>query len=151
LDLKFADHSSGAGAPGGDAAEIFYTNSSKLPIKSGAGAFDRIRIESELQGGMIRNAVTDLWLGAALPTTEKLVELISQAFHKTQASAITFSPDFTVCDVCHMVLRGLLSNCPQCGSMRVDGLAQDANRYSRTSTWSRWKLAEMNQRRREEI
>jgi ribonucleoside-triphosphate reductase len=151
LDMKFAEHPGGAINLGGESAEIFYTNSIKLPVNSGAGAFDRIRIESELQGGMIRNAVTELWLGAALPATEKLVELISQTFHKTQASAITFSPDFTVCDVCHMVLRGLLSNCPQCGSMRVDGLAQGANRYSRTSTWPRWKLAEMNQRRREEI
>ncbi|HEU0176069.1 MAG TPA: anaerobic ribonucleoside-triphosphate reductase [Blastocatellia bacterium] len=152
LDLKFANHPSGQINPGSEgAAEIFYTNSVKLPVKSGAGAFDRIRIESELQGGMIRNAVTDLWFGAALPATEKLVELISQAFHKTQASAIAFSPDFTVCDVCHIVLRGLLSNCPQCGSMRVDGLAQGANRYGRTSTWPRWKLAELNQRRREEI
>jgi ribonucleoside-triphosphate reductase (formate) len=152
LDLKFADHAGGAAGPGGDsAADIFYTNSAKLPVKSGVGAFDRIRIESELQGGMIRNAVTDLWLGAALPATEKLVNLISQAFHKTQTSAITIAPDFTVCDVCHMVLRGLLSNCPQCGSMCVDGLAQGANRYSRTSTWPRWKLAELDQRRREEI
>src|SRR5262249_16586979 len=59
LDLKFANHP--GGAPSGDSgAEIFYTNSVKLPVKSGAGAFDRIRIESELQGGMIRNAVTDL-------------------------------------------------------------------------------------------
>jgi anaerobic ribonucleoside-triphosphate reductase len=53
--------------------------------------------------------------------------------------------------VCHIVLRGLLSACPQCGSMRVDGLAQGANRYSRTATWPRWKLAELNLRRREEI
>jgi ribonucleoside-triphosphate reductase len=152
LDLKFANNPGGAIGPGGEsAADIFYTNSIKLPVKSGVGAFDRIRIESELQGGMIRNAVTDLWPGAALPATEKLVELISQAFHKTQASALAFSPDFTICDVCHVVLRGLLSNCPQCGSMRVDGLAQGANRYSRTSTWPRWKLAELNQRRREEI
>jgi ribonucleoside-triphosphate reductase len=152
MDLKFANHPGAAISPGGEsAADVFYTNSAKLPIKSGVGAFDRIRIESELQGGMIRNACADLWLGAALPPTEKLVELISQAFHKTQASAITFSPDFTVCDVCHIVMRGLLSNCPQCGSMRVDGLAQGADRYSRTSTWPRWKLAELDQRRREEI
>jgi ribonucleoside-triphosphate reductase len=152
MDLKFANHPGGAISPGGEsAADVFYTNSAKLPIKSGVGAFDRIRIESEMQGGMIRNACADLWLGAALPPTEKIVELISQAFHKTQASAITFSPDFTVCDVCHIVLRGLLGNCPQCGSMRVDGLAQGSNRYSRTSTWPRWKLAELDQRRREEI
>ncbi len=152
LDLKFADGAGGGVSPGAaDAAEIFYTNSIKLPVKSGVGAFDRIRIESELQGGMIRNAVTDIWLGDSLPATEKIVDLISQTFHRTRASAITFSPDFTVCDVCHMLLRGLLSDCPQCGSMRVAGFAQAANRYSRTSTWPRWKLAELDQRRREEI
>jgi ribonucleoside-triphosphate reductase len=152
MDLKFAGNTGGPINPGGEsAAEIFYTNSVKLPAKSGAGAFDRLCIESELQGGMIRNAVTDIWLGAGLPPTEKVEMLISQAFHKTQAAAVAFSPDFTVCDVCHVVLRGLLSNCPQCGSMRVDGLAQGSNRYSRTSTWPRWKLSELDQRRREEI
>jgi ribonucleoside-triphosphate reductase (formate) len=151
LDLRFASHASAINPGSESAAEVFYTNSIKLPVKSDVRAFDRIRIESELQGAMIRNAVTDLWLGAALPPPEKLAELISQAFHKTQISAITFSPEFTICDVCHTVLRGLLSNCPQCGSMRVDGLAQATNRYGRTSTWPRWKLAELNQRRHEEL
>ncbi|HKQ77732.1 MAG TPA: anaerobic ribonucleoside-triphosphate reductase, partial [Blastocatellia bacterium] len=151
LDLRFANHASAINSGSESAAEVFYTNSIKLPVKSDVRALNRIRIESELQGGMIRNAVTDLWLGAALPTPEKLAELISQAFHQTQISAITFSPEFTVCDVCHTVLRGLLSNCPQCGSMRIDGLAQSTNRYSRTSTWPRWKLAELNQRRHEEL
>src|SRR5262252_3464870 len=151
LDLRFAGQASAVNPDNESAAEVFYTNSIKLPAQSDVNAFDRIRIESELQGGMIRNAVTDLWLGAALPAPEQLAELISKAFHNTQTSAITFSPEFTVCDVCHTVLRGLLSNCPQCGSMRVDGLAQSTNRYSRTSTWPRWKLAELDQRRREEI
>src|SRR5262245_192067 len=151
LDLRFTNHASAINAGSESAAEVFYTNSIKLPVKSDVNAFNRIRIESELQGGMIRNAVTDIWLGATLPAPEKLADLISQAFHKTQVSAITFSPEFTVCDVCHTVLRGLLSNCPQCGSMRVDGLALATNRYGRTSTWPRWKLAELNQRRHEEI
>jgi ribonucleoside-triphosphate reductase len=151
LDLRFASHTSAVNAGSESSSEVFYTNSIKLPVNSQVGAFDRIRIESELQGGMIRNATTDLWLGATLPAAEKLAELISRAFHETQVSAIIFSPEFTVCDVCHTVMRGLLSNCPQCGSMRVDGLAQATNRYSRTSTWPRWKLAELNRRKREEL
>jgi ribonucleoside-triphosphate reductase len=151
LDLRFANHASAVNSGTESGAEVFYTNSTKLPVNSAVAAVDRIRIESELQGGMIRNAVTDLWLGASLPPTERLVELISDAFHKTRTSAITFSTEFTVCDVCHSVLRGLLNNCPQCGSMRVDGLAQATNRYSRTSTWPRWKLAELGQRKHEEI
>jgi ribonucleoside-triphosphate reductase len=151
LDLRFASHTSAVNAGSESSSEVFYTNSIKLPVNSQVSVFDRIRIESELQGGMIRNATTDLWLGAALPAAEKLAELISKAFHETQVSAITFSPEFTVCEVCHTALRGLLSNCPQCGSMRVDGLARAANRYSRTSTWPRWKLAELNQRKRQEL
>jgi len=151
LDLRYANHASAINTGSLSASEVFYTNSVKLPVTSDVSAFDRIRVESELQGGMIRNAVTDLWLGNALPTTEKLADLICQAFHKTQTSAIAFSPEFTVCDVCYTVLRGLLSDCPQCGSMRVDGLAQATNRYSRTSTWPRWKLAELNQRKRQEL
>ncbi|MGE0128592.1 MAG: anaerobic ribonucleoside-triphosphate reductase [Blastocatellales bacterium] len=151
LDLRFASHTSAVNAGSENSTEVFYTNSIKLPVNSLSGAFNRIRIESELQSGMIRNATTDLWLGAALPSTERLAELISKAFHETQISAITFSPEFTVCDVCHTVMRGLLNNCPQCGSIRVDGLAQTTDRYSRTSTWPRWKLAELNQRKHEEL
>lgn len=151
LDLRFANHTSAVSAGAESSTEVFYTNSVKLPVDSAFGAFDRIRIESELQGGMIRNATTDLWLGAALPPIDRLAELISKAFYESQASALTFSPEFTVCDACHTVMRGILNNCPQCGSIRVDGLAQATNRYSRTSTWPRWKLAELNQRKREEL
>jgi ribonucleoside-triphosphate reductase len=151
LDLRFASHTSAINPGSESSTEVFYTNSAKLPAPSAVDAFDRIRVEGELQAGMIRNATTDLWIGSSLPRPERLAELISKAFHETQASAITFSPEFTVCDVCHTVQRGLQTTCPQCGSTRVDGLAQATNRYSRTSTWPRWKLAELGQRKREEF
>ncbi len=151
LDLRFASHASAVNAGSKNSTEVYYTNSAKLPVNSPVGAFDRVRIESELHGGIIRGATTDLWLGAALPAAEQLAELIARAFQQTRASAITFSPEFTICDVCHTVLSGLQSACPQCGSTRVDGLAQATNRYSRTSTWPRWKLAELGHRKREEF
>src|SRR5262249_52333853 len=78
LDLRIASHTSAVNPGSESGAEVFYTNSVKLPVKSAVNAFDRIRIESELQGGMIRNAITDLWLGAALPAPEQLAELISK-------------------------------------------------------------------------
>ena len=50
MDLKFANHPGGLISPVGEsAADVFYTNSAKLPIKSDVGAFDRIRIENDLQ------------------------------------------------------------------------------------------------------
>jgi ribonucleoside-triphosphate reductase len=132
-----------------DESEIYYTNSVKLPVGSPVSAADRIRIEGALQGGMISNAMTDIWLGVGLPSADHLALLISHAFNQTKASAITFSPEFTVCAICQTVSRGIHATCPHCGSARVDDLAQSTNRYSRTSTWPRWKLAELKQRYRE--
>jgi ribonucleoside-triphosphate reductase len=134
-----------------DASEFYYTNSVKLPAASAASALERIRIEGALQAGAMWEAISDVWLGASTPPTERLAVLISRAFYQTQAAALTFSPEFTICTACHTSTRGLVEACPQCGSTRVDGLAQATNRFSRTSTWPRWKLAELRRRRREEV
>lgn len=134
-----------------DEGDTYYTNSVKLPVASHIGAPEKIMIEGLLQGGIISNALTDFWLGVGLPSPENVAQLISHAFYQTKASAITFSPEFTICGVCQVLSRGLHLTCPQCGSDRVDGIAQATNRYSRTSTWPRWKQAELRDRRREEI
>jgi anaerobic ribonucleoside-triphosphate reductase len=134
-----------------DAREAFYTNSVKLPVSSAAGALEKVRIEGALQSGLVWQAASDLWLGAALPPAEQLAVFISRAFYQTQTAALTFSPEFTICADCHTAARGLVAACPQCGSARVDGLAQATNRYSRTSVWPRWKLAELKLRQRKEI
>jgi anaerobic ribonucleoside-triphosphate reductase len=133
-----------------DGGEAYYTNAAKLPATSHAGAFDRFRIEGAIQQGKIFGATSEIWLGGALPPHEKLAVLVSRAFYQTEVSAITFSPEFTICLICRTVSRGLLAVCPQCGASRVDGLAQSTNRFGRTSIWPRWKLTELRRRRREE-
>jgi ribonucleoside-triphosphate reductase (formate) len=134
-----------------DENEFYYTNSIKLPVSSKISPAEKVRIEGLLNGGVISNAVTDLWLGIGLPTPDYLTTLVTHAFNQTRASALTFSPEFTICLICQTFSRGLHAICPQCGSNRVDGMAQATNRYSRTSAWPRWKLAELKARRREEV
>jgi ribonucleoside-triphosphate reductase len=129
--------------------EIFYSNSAKLPAGSAVGATEKLRIEGALQGKAIWGVANEIWLGQTLPSSELLSDFVLQAFRQTKVSAITFSPEFTVCSVCRAVSRGLHKECPQCGATRVDGLAQAANRYSFTSKWPQWKLAELNLRKRE--
>jgi ribonucleoside-triphosphate reductase len=134
-----------------DVEEAFYTNSVKLPVASALSALEKVRIEGALQAGMVWQATSDLWLGASLPAAERLAVFISRAFYQTHIPAITFSPEFTICTDCHTAARGILTDCPHCRSARVDGLAQVTNRYSRTSTWPRWKLAELKKRRLKEV
>lgn len=129
--------------------EIFYSNSAKLPAASAVSAAEKLRIEGALQGKAIWGVASEIWLGETLPSSEQLSDFVLQAFQQTKVSAITFSPEFTVCSVCRTVSRGRHETCPQCGATRVDGLAQATNRYSFTSKWPRWKLAELNLRNHE--
>lgn len=127
---------------------VFYTNSAKLPANSSADPITRLSIEGALQGKLIWNSTSNIHLGQSLPQAAELAEFVRQAFHQTKVSAITFSPEFTVCIVCRSVSRGLHAECPQCGANRVEGLAQATNRYSFVSKWPQWKLAELNLRNR---
>jgi ribonucleoside-triphosphate reductase len=131
--------------------EVSYTSAARLPVTSEIDAFTRARIEGALQAGAIHGATTDIWPGAELPPAERLAVLISRVFYQTSAAALTISPDFTICAACHAITRGIVASCAECGSTRVDGLAQATNRYSRTSTWPQWKLAELKKRRRQEF
>src|SRR5262245_61411892 len=127
--------------------EIYYTNSVELPDNSRVDDFEKLRIEGSLHAGMIQGATTDLWLGVELPPADKMAMLIAHGLRHTSVSAITFSPEFTICNVCHTFTRGYQTVCPQCGADRLDGLAQVANRYSRTSNWPRWMVVELERRR----
>ncbi|MGH9837249.1 MAG: anaerobic ribonucleoside-triphosphate reductase [Blastocatellia bacterium] len=142
--VSFARGEEGAAV---DELDIYYTNAVKLPDNCRVDAFERTRIEGDLQAGMIRGATTDLWLGQELPESDQIAMLIAHALQQTSASAITFSPEFTICLVCHTFTRGSYNTCPECGSDRVDGLAQATNRHSRISNWPRWMLAELERRR----
>ena len=128
---------------------MFYTNSAKLPAASNVSPISQLMIEGALQNGLIWNSTSDIALGQTLPQPAELADFVRQAFTQTQVSALTFSTEFTVCTVCRAVSRGLHTECPECGATRVEGLAQATNRYSFTSKWPRWKLAELKLRKHE--
>ncbi|MBS1789496.1 MAG: hypothetical protein JST85_17360 [Acidobacteria bacterium] len=128
---------------------MFYTNSTKLPAASNVSPINQLTIEGALQNGLIWNSASDIALGQTLPQPGELADFVRQAFNQTQVSAFTFSTEFTICTVCRTVSRGLHSECPQCGSTRIEGLAQATNRYSFTSKWPRWKLTELKLRHHE--
>ncbi len=128
--------------------DVFYTGSVKLPVTSTVDAVEKARLEGALQSGTFWGAATDIWLGGSLPQPAQIAELITRTFRETQTAAISFAPEFTLCQACHTLTRGLQSSCWHCGAARVDNLAQAANRYSRTSTWPRWKLTELQMRNR---
>lgn len=131
--------------------EIFYTNALKLPIQHRLNLLERLKLEGSLQAGNIWGGASVLWLGESLPTQERLLALLLLVFHQTQLPALVLAPEFTVCLACISATRGQASACPNCGSTRIDSLAQAANRYSYVSSWPRWMQRKLQLRRRDEI
>lgn len=138
-------------APAPNVDEIFYTNALKLPVKHRLNLLERLRIEGLLQAGNVWGTSSDLWLHETPPSHERMLTLLSLVFHQTQLPTLMVASEFTICLACFTVTRGHFNACPQCGSTRVDGLAQATNRYGFISTWPRWKRSKLQQRRRDEI
>lgn len=108
----------------------------------------RIRIEGRFHPLFRAGAVTHIELGAAEPPAALLADLVVRAFRETQNNQIVFSPEFTCCDRCGGVMRGLHEKCGRCGSAEVDGLARITQYFSRVSGWNRGKRAELSDRNR---
>lgn len=131
--------------------DVFYTNALKLPIQHRLNLLERLKLEGNLQAGNIWGGASALWLGEDMPTLERLLALLLLVFHQTQLPALAIAPEFTICLACVSATRGQATTCAQCGSTRVENLAQAANRYGYVSTWPRWMKHKLHMRRRDEI
>lgn len=129
----------------------YYSNGARLPVSTGVPTPVRQRVEGLIQSGRIFNASSEVWLGAEETMPAKLTALVSRCFHDTGIAALTFAPEFTICLSCRATSRGLTSVCSECGSDRVDDIALETDRMSRTSLWPRFKIAELEQRNREDL
>ncbi|HXG68884.1 MAG TPA: anaerobic ribonucleoside-triphosphate reductase [Blastocatellia bacterium] len=131
-----------------EAEAAYYTDSMRLPATSDASVLERVRIEGVFHGHGFVDAATEIWLGEAVPDANDLGRLISQAFYQSTCAGLVFCPEFTVCASCDHTTRGLHQTCPNCQSVRVDGLAYAGDRYDNTSSWDAGRLAELRDRRR---
>ncbi|HEX4951559.1 MAG TPA: anaerobic ribonucleoside-triphosphate reductase, partial [Blastocatellia bacterium] len=132
-----------------DPHEAYYTNAAKVPASRKIGALEKLRIEGLLQQNALLGAASEIWGDETVLKPEQMAVLVSRAFYQTNVSAVTLSPEFTVCLACHAVTPGLVAACPQCNATRLDTLALTTSHYSRVSSWPRWKVAEFKLRKRE--
>jgi anaerobic ribonucleoside-triphosphate reductase len=109
---------------------------------------ERIRTEGVFHEFGFLYAATEIWLGEAIPQSDEMARLISQAFYQSSCAGLVFCPEFTVCFECGHTARGLHTICPKCESEKVAGLAYAGDRYGLTSSWDEGRLAELKDRTR---
>ncbi len=126
--------------------EIYYTNSTCLPVSSHENPIDRVTTEGLFHPIIEAGAITHIWLGESKPSKESLANFVVKVFRETQNDQIAFSPEFTNCLQCQRTVRGLRDSCPLCGSEQVDGITRITGYFTKISSWNKGKIGELKAR-----
>ncbi|MFA5205912.1 MAG: anaerobic ribonucleoside-triphosphate reductase, partial [Lentisphaeria bacterium] len=78
-------------------------------------------------------------VGEERPDAEAIAALITDVFHRTQAAQVTVSPEFTYCNSCQFIDRGIKSVCGKCGSEDVVGETRVVGYFSKIQNWNKSK------------
>ncbi|MBL3538736.1 anaerobic ribonucleoside-triphosphate reductase [Aminivibrio sp.] len=146
LDLK--DWPEAASVVKGDpcSGEVYYTNSSHIPYSVRMDPADKVLWEGRFHPMISAGAITHLWMGEHKPDPDALASFIRKIFRHTENAQVAFSPEFTICNSCGRVSRGLRTECGWCGSRDVDGITRITGYFTRTSSWNGGKRAELRDR-----
>lgn len=128
--------------------EIYYTNSTHLNYKLAQDPIDKVAQEGELHPMIKAGAITHIWMGEHKPDPKALASFVTKTFRHTENAQIAFSPEFTICNECDHMSRGLADHCELCGSEDVDGITRITGYFTRISSWNAGKRGELKDRAR---
>ncbi|MDD4179004.1 MAG: anaerobic ribonucleoside-triphosphate reductase [Candidatus Margulisbacteria bacterium] len=128
--------------------EIYYTNSTYFNVSHPMNPVDRVKQEGMFHPLIDAGALTHVWLGESKPNPDSIANFVTKTFQNTQNSQIAFSPEFTSCNDCGKITRGLRSACPHCQSANIEGITRITGYFSRITGWNKGKTGELKDRYR---
>jgi len=147
LDLKWYPHETMQVVQGNvDTGEIYYTNSTLLNVGADMDPIERVRQEGILHPLIEAGSISHIWLGEAKPSGQSIAKLVKKIFYNTTNDQVAFSPEFTACNECGRIIRGIQDNCSYCGSSNLDLITRVTGYFSRVSMWNKGKVAELKDR-----
>jgi len=152
LDLKHFGEDAAKVIKGNQATgEVYYTNSTYFNISHPMNPIDRVMEEGLFHPLIDAGALTHVWLGESQPSPASIASFVVKTFKHTQNSQIAFSPEFTSCNDCGKISRGLRDTCVSCNSSNVEGITRITGYFSKVSGWNKGKLGELRDRHRTEL
>jgi len=126
--------------------ESYYTNSIHFAASAPVDLITRIIKQSKFHPLIKSGAIIHAFVGESRPSPESIYNLIKKVWEHTQCSQLTISPEFTICNTCSEVSRGLQENCNGCGSKDVYGVTRIVGYYSKITNWNKNKIGELKDR-----
>jgi ribonucleoside-triphosphate reductase len=97
----------------GQGENIYYTNSSQLPVDLTSDPFEALTLQDELQCRYTGGTVLHLYMGERLSSGEACRRMVKNVITNFRLPYITVTPTFSVCPV-HGYLNGEHEYCPKC-------------------------------------
>ena len=94
--------------------ELYYTNSTQLPVGYTDDIFQTVKLQDELQSLYTGGTVLHLYLGEKIEDKEICKKLIKKVFETSKMPYISITPTFSVCEN-HGYIAGEHFTCPHCG------------------------------------
>jgi len=109
----------------GQGENIYYTNSSQLPVDYTEALLLQDNLQCKYTGG----TVLHLYMNEKLQTPESCRNFIKKVITNFRLPYITVTPIFSICPI-HGYLSGEHEYCPKCDHLLLTQLAKQTNEYS---------------------
>ncbi len=111
---------------------IYYTNSSQIPVDHTDDPFEALLLQNELQTKYTGGTVLHLYMREKLSTPEACRNLIRKVLSNFSLPYITITPVFSICPT-HGYLTGEHEYCPKCDSHLIEELKLNNHHYEQPS------------------
>lgn len=126
--------------------DIYYTNSTYFNVSHPMNPIEKVKQEGLFHPLIDAGALTHVWLGESKPDPEAIANFVIKTFKHTDNAQIAFSPEFTSCNECGKIVRGLKEKCPYCSSENIEGITRITGYFSKIKGWNKGKIAELKDR-----
>lgn len=99
----------------GNGENIYYTNSSQIPVDLTDDPFEALELQNELQCKYTGGTVLHLYMSEKLSGSDAARTFLRKVLTNYRLPYVTLTPVFSVCDA-HGYLDGEQPECPQCGA-----------------------------------
>ncbi|MBI1837635.1 MAG: ribonucleoside triphosphate reductase [Flavobacteriia bacterium] len=100
---------------------VYYTNSSQLPVDYTEDPFEALQLQDELQCKYTGGTVLHLYMNEKISSPEACRNMVKKVVSNFRLPYITITPIFSVCPV-HGYLSGDHEYCPKCDDVLYEGL-----------------------------
>ena len=99
----------------GQDPNIYYTNSSQLPVNYTEDPFEALELQNKLQCKYTGGTVLHMYMSERMDSTNSCRRFVRAVLENNQIPYITITPIFSVCNT-HGYTNGEHAECPHCGN-----------------------------------